>query len=105
MRDIPKFPASPRDLTLILSEATPSDAVTSAVRTLGKDLVQAVDVFDSFTGGKIPKGKKSLSFRIFYQAKDRTLQNEEVNQLHFSIVDSLSNSLGAQLPRAKTDST
>ena len=64
-------------------------------------LAAKIDVFDYFKGSPVPKGKKSLSFRIYYQAKDRTLQNEEVNKLHFEIIDSLNLSFGAELPKAK----
>ncbi len=99
--EIPKFPSSPRDLTLILSETVRAEAIMKEIRRMAGALAARIEVFDYFKGGQIPKGKKSLSFRIFYQAKDRTLQNEDVNQLHFSIIDSLHKSFGAELPKAK----
>ena len=101
--EIPKFPFSPRDLTLILNEAVKAEAIIARIREMAGELASKIEVFDHFMGGQVPKGKKSLSFRIFYQAKDRTLQNEEVNQLHFSIIDSLHKSLGAELPKAKLE--
>ncbi len=101
--EIPKFPSSPRDLTLILNEQVRAETIIAQVRQKAGDLASKIEVFDYFKGGPIPKGKKSLSFRISYQAKDRTLQNEEVNQLHFSIIDSLHKSFGAELPKAKIE--
>lgn len=98
VQDIPKFPASPRDLTVILPESIRAKSVIAEIELGGGDWVRGVDVFDYFKGEKLPQGKKSLSFRIHYQAKDRTLQNEEVNRLHFSIIDSLNGKFGAQLP-------
>lgn len=100
--EFPRYPISPRDLTVIVSENLKAEAIISHIRQKAGPLAARIDVFDFFKGGQIPKDKKSLSFRIDYQAKDRTLQNEEVNKLHFEIVDSLHRSLGAELPKAKT---
>ncbi|MBI4372229.1 MAG: phenylalanine--tRNA ligase subunit beta [Candidatus Omnitrophica bacterium] len=101
IREIPKFPTSARDLTLIIDETVKAEAITTQIQQKAGNLAAKIEVFDCFRGGQVPKGKKSLSFRISYQAKGRTLQNEEVNTLHFSIIDSLSQSLGAELPKAK----
>ena len=90
-------------MTLIVGEDLKAESVIDQIRKLGGDLVSKIEVFDYFKGGQIPKGKKSLSFRIFYQSKERTLQNEEVNKLHFSIIDALNKSFGAELPKAKTE--
>ncbi|MBI4395211.1 MAG: phenylalanine--tRNA ligase subunit beta [Candidatus Omnitrophica bacterium] len=100
-REIPKFPASPRDLTVIVNENVKAEAIIDQIRKRVHDLTTKIEIFDFFKGGPIPKGKKSLSFRIFYQAKDRTLQNEEVNALHFSMIDVLKQSFGAELPKGK----
>src|SRR3989338_6514692 len=101
MKEIQKFPPSPRDLTLILDEPLNAETIIERIREMGGELASKIEVFDYFKGGQIPKGKKSLSFRIFYQAKDRTLQNEEVNRLHFSIIESLNQLFGAELPKGK----
>ena len=101
VKDIPKFPSSPRDLTLICSDDLKSEVITKRIREMAGELAVKVEVFDCFRGGQIPKGKKSLSFRIFYQAQDRTLENEQVNRLHFSIIDDLNRSFGTELPKAK----
>ena len=100
VQDLPRFPSSPRDLTLIVPQKVRAENVRNRIRALGGNLVQQVELFDYFKGGKIPKDKKSLSFRIIYQAKDRTLQNEEVNTLHFSVIDSLVKEFNAELPQA-----
>ncbi len=99
--ELPKFPSSPRDLTLIVSDDFKAGVIIDRIRQMAGALAVKIDVFDYFKGGQIPKGKKSLSFRIDYQTKDRTLQNEEVNKLHFEIIDSLGRSFGAELPKAK----
>lgn len=100
IKDPSKFPSSPRDLTLILSEEIRSETIVSRIEQLGRGLIQDIKPFACFRGEKLAKGKKSLSYRIFYQSLDKTLQNEEVNRLHFSIVDVLSKDFDAQLPKS-----
>ncbi len=98
--DLPKFPPSPRDLTLILPERIRSEAVMDQIEQLGRGLIQDIKPFACFRGEKLPKGKKSLSYRILYQSLERTLQNDEVNTLHFDIVHALEAEFNASLPKA-----
>ena len=77
------------------------EAIVERIRQMAGHLASRIETIDYFKGGQTAKGKKILCFRIFYQAPDRTLQNEEVNRLHFAIIDSLNQSLGAELPKAK----
>jgi phenylalanyl-tRNA synthetase beta chain len=104
IKDIPKFPSSPRDLTLICGDDLKSGIIVKRIREMAGHLAAKIEVFDCFRGGQIPKGRKSLSFRISYQAEDRTLENEQVNKLHFSIIDDLNRSFGTELPKAKATS-
>ncbi|MCX7767112.1 MAG: hypothetical protein N2246_10455, partial [Candidatus Sumerlaeia bacterium] len=62
-----------------------------------KDLVEKIQVFDVYRGGQIPAGKKSLAYNIVFRAKDRTLSDEEVNQLQEQIVSEIKTQLGATL--------
>ena len=38
------------------------------------------DLFDIYAGENIAAGTKSLAFHVYFQARDRTLTNEEVNR-------------------------
>jgi phenylalanyl-tRNA synthetase beta chain len=53
-------------------------------------------VFDVFTGGPIPEGKKSVAFSVDFRASDRTLTGEEADELVARIVQRLHADLGAE---------
>ena len=46
-------------------------------------------LFDVYQGDPVPKGKKSLAYRIRYQSRDRTLTDDEVNQYHEKVISKL----------------
>jgi len=54
-------------------------------------------LFDIYSGDKVPKGKKSMAWRITWQSYDRTLTDGEVNQAQQQILDKLAQQLGATL--------
>ncbi len=83
--ELQKYPAIERDIAFILDETVPSGALTDEIRRQGGDLVCSVELFDCFQGGRIPKGKKNVAYRILYQSPERTLLAEEVHELHFRI--------------------
>jgi phenylalanyl-tRNA synthetase beta chain len=96
--DVPRFPAVTEDLALIVDEKTPADKVLALIEDAGGKehggLLRAVSLFDVFKGEQIGAGKKSLAYRLTYQA-DRTLTDEEVKKVREAIVRRLREELGA----------
>jgi phenylalanyl-tRNA synthetase beta chain len=86
---LPKFPAVERDLSVVVDQALEAESVMEAVRTFRQPYVEEVTLFDIYQEPPIPKGKKGISYRIRYQADDRTLTDEEVNQYHEKILSRL----------------
>ena len=59
-------------------------------------VLKSAQVFDVFKGEQIGAGKKSLAYRLTYQA-DRTLTDEEVAKVREKIVQRLREELNAIL--------
>jgi phenylalanyl-tRNA synthetase beta chain len=94
---VSRFPAATRDLALIVDEGLPAVQVRDAIVEAGGRLLHSVELFDVYRGEPIPAGKKSLAYTIAFQAMDRTLTDEEVNQLQTKMQKKLQNVFGAQL--------
>ena len=86
---LPKFPAVYRDLSIVVDQAMEAESVMETVRNFRQPYVEEVTLFDIYQGSPIPEGKKGISYRIRYQASDRTLTDEEVNQCHEEILSRL----------------
>jgi phenylalanyl-tRNA synthetase beta chain len=86
---LPRFPAVYRDLSLVVDISLESAKLTEAIWASGGLPIDEVTLFDVYQKSPIPEGKKGLSYRIRYQANDRTLTDEEVNQYHEEVTKRL----------------
>ncbi len=89
LKEISRFPSAQRDLSLVVDESVKVGEIAGEAERLGKGFVRRVELFDLFRGGRIPKGKKNLAFRLSYQSLERTLLSEEVQRLHEEIAREL----------------
>jgi len=88
-QSLPKFPEVYRDISVVVDKTLESERVMETIRTFRQPFVEEVSLFDIYEGPPIPEGKKGISYRIRYQANDRTLTDEEVNQYHEKILSRL----------------
>ncbi|MBX3208155.1 MAG: phenylalanine--tRNA ligase subunit beta [Labilithrix sp.] len=94
---IPRFPASARDVALVVKDGIPAGEVEAAVRAAAGPLAEAVRLFDRFVGGQVPAGHASLAFRVVYRSPERTLTDAEVDAAHANVVATASSKFGATL--------
>jgi phenylalanyl-tRNA synthetase beta chain len=92
-----KYPASFRDLSIIIPEGIHAGDVTETIQALDPALVRSVVLFDRYTGKQIEKGFCSLSFAIEFRSSDRTLSNDEVDDFQGRILSVLSEKFKAVL--------
>ncbi len=94
---LPRFPASTRDIALIVRDDVAAGDVERAVREAAGDLAEHTALFDRFVGGAVPTGHASLALHVVYRAPDRTLTDGEVDQRHASVLAELEKRFDAQL--------
>ncbi|MBD2127954.1 phenylalanine--tRNA ligase subunit beta [Microcoleus sp. ZQ-A2] len=93
----PTFPASDRDIAFFVAEKVSVADIERTTLNAGKPLLESVQVFDEYRGESVPKGQRSLAFRLVYRAGDRTLVAEEVESLHQKVRESLVEKFGVTL--------
>lgn len=96
-RPIPRYPASTRDLAIVVDAGVPAAEVEKVIRKAAGEPLESVTLFDVYTGEQVGHGKKSLAYSLVYRAEDRTLTDEEVAKFHQSVIDELERHLGARL--------
>jgi phenylalanyl-tRNA synthetase beta chain len=95
-RPIPKFPATVRDIALVVDSGVTHQQIMETMK--GFSLVTEAVLFDVYSGGQqVPAGKKSMAYRLTFQSPDKTLTDQQVNGVQQVILKKLATGLGATL--------
>jgi phenylalanyl-tRNA synthetase beta chain len=98
VKPIPKFPATTRDVTIIVNQTIEAATLLRTVTDAREPLVENLHLFDVFQGDPIPTGKKSVSFRITYRSHSETLEDRAINEIHKHLTTALLDRFDASLP-------
>jgi phenylalanyl-tRNA synthetase beta chain len=85
-----QFPAVERDIALLVPTSLPSAALEGTIRDAAGPLLERVDVFDVYEDERLGPDRRSIAFRLRFQAPDRTLVDEEVDAVVARILKRLS---------------
>jgi phenylalanyl-tRNA synthetase beta chain len=97
-REVSTFPPVRQDIAMIVSSDVEAASLIATVRDVGGDLVTEADVFDVFADPeKLGAGQVSLAMHLAFQARDRTLVEDEVSAVRDRVVAALSARFGAEL--------
>jgi phenylalanyl-tRNA synthetase alpha chain len=95
-KDVSKYPMTYRDISFIISKGTSLNNYYEIVRDCAGDLVEEVKMADQYENKeKFGEGNVSYTFRIIYRSPERTLTNEEVNQIQEKIIEKTKQELNA----------
>ncbi|GMM35812.1 phenylalanine--tRNA ligase [Saccharomycopsis crataegensis] len=96
-----KYPGTQRDISFWLPKSVENSAPFHSndffeiAREFGGDLIENVSIVDEFTHPKT--GKSSKCYRINYQSMDKTLTNEQVNEINEAIRKALTERFEVEL--------
>ena len=95
--EVPKFPAVERDIAIIVDEEIEVGQIEKIVMKKAKKLIESMELFDIYRDEKIGQNKKSIAYRLIFRDKNKTLQDEDVNNMMDSIIEELQKQVGAEL--------
>ncbi|MDH6140533.1 MULTISPECIES: phenylalanine--tRNA ligase subunit beta [Kitasatospora] len=91
------FPVATQDVALIVDSEVPAAEVEAALRDGAGELLEAIRLFDVFTGEQVGEGKKSLAYALRFRATDRTLTADEASAAREAAVATAAERTGAVL--------
>ncbi len=94
---LPRFPGVRRDLTVVIRGKIAGGDVLQVIRREGGYTLRDISMVSEYQGPQLEAGARSLSFRLLYQADDRTLTNEEVAAVQQRIIDAVKHEFGAEV--------
>jgi len=93
--DIPRFPASSRDVAFLTRREIESGDLLAAAQNANEELLEKVEIFDVYEGKNVAEGTRSLGLRFLYRSPERTLTDDEVNEVHSRVVARVIDASGA----------
>jgi phenylalanyl-tRNA synthetase beta chain len=91
------YPAVERDATFLLDEGVQYGELEQVFRDLEIPELRSYKLLYRYKGPNIPSGKVTLTFRMTFQAPDRTLTSEEVDRHFRRVVNEITTRFNAEL--------
>lgn len=96
-KEISKFPSISKDLAIVIDKNISADEIAKAIKKAAGSLLTNIEIFDVYEGANIPEGKRSIAYSLSFGTNDRTLTDEEINNIMSKVIDNLQNKMGAEL--------
>ncbi len=94
---LPKYPPMTRDIAVVVKEEVMVGDIEKIILKHGSELLESVKLFDIYRGNQLQEGLKSVAYSITYRSHERTLTDDEVNQIQESIIMDLEQNIDAKL--------
>ena len=93
---IARFPAVTRDLSMVVPHEILAGDIEDMIIQRGGRILESYQLFDVYEGSQIKAGYKSMAYSVVFRAKDKTLEENEINTAMKKILNGLS-SMGIEL--------
>ncbi len=94
---IPAFPASLRDLAVVVDRNVPAGTLLEIARKNGGEFLREVSIFDIYTGKPLTEEQKSVALSLVFQSPERTLTDKDTEKAMAQILKRLEKECGAVL--------
>lgn len=95
-KEISKYPSIKKDLAIITNKEVEAQEIATLIKKSAGSLLLNTEVFDVYTGKGIEENKKSIAYSLEFGANDRTLTDEEINNILEKIIANLTKN-GAEI--------
>ena len=96
-KDVSKYPAVNRDLSIIVNKALPFEAVEKATAAAKVNKLTSIRLFDIFESEKIGAGKKSMAISFTFLDEEKTMTDKEIDGMMNKVIASYEKELGAEI--------
>ncbi len=91
------FQKSERDFAFIINKNFKSQELVNIIKSVDNKLIKSVRVFDVFEGENIQEGKKSIAVNVTIQSEEKTLNENDLDNINKLIISSVESMSGAKI--------
>ncbi|WP_047150535.1 phenylalanine--tRNA ligase subunit beta [Aneurinibacillus tyrosinisolvens] len=97
MVPLPKYPAISRDIAVVVDRGVSAGALQETIEKSAGSWLESVRIFDVYVDDKLGTNKKSVALSCTYRDPEKTLTDEEVQDVHTKVIEALAAECGAEL--------
>ena len=97
--ELSKFPRVRRDLSIVLDESATFQEVKRVALKTEKKLLKKINVFDTYQGENLEKGKKSYSVSFLLEDSEKTLTDKVIDKTMNKLISAFEREIDAIIRR------
>lgn len=91
------LPIVERDFAFLIDKEIAVGAIILAIKSIDKQMIKDVDIFDIFSGNNIDENKKSVALRVKIEPLEKTLTSKEIDEVSQKIITKITTEFSATL--------
>ena len=91
------YQKSERDFAFIVNKEVKAQDLINAVSSVDQKLISNIKVFDVYEGENIPENQKSIAISVTIQSPEKTLNDNDLENINNSIIKTVENKTGAKI--------
>ena len=91
------YQKSERDFAFIVNKDVTSQDLMSAISSIDQNLISDTKIFDVYEGENIPENQKSIAISVTIQSSEKTLNDNDLEKINKSIIETIENKTGAKI--------
>jgi phenylalanyl-tRNA synthetase beta chain len=94
---ISDFQKSERDFAFVVKKDVKAQDLINSISSVDKNLISNIKVFDVYEGENIPENQKSIAISVTIQSAEKTLDDNDLENINKSIIKAVENKTGAKI--------
>ena len=95
--EVSDYQKSERDFAFIVDKEVKAQDLINAISNVDQKLISNIKVFDVYEGENIPKNHKSIAISVSLQSSEKTLNENDLENISDSIIKTVEIKTGAKI--------
>ena len=95
--NVSDYQKSERDFAFIINKDVNAQDLINAIASVDQNLISNIRVFDVYEGDNIPKGQKSIAISVTIQSTEKTLNDNDLENINNLIIKTVEDKTGAKI--------
>ncbi len=95
--EVSDYQKSERDFAFIVAKEVKAQDLINVISKLDQKLISNINVFDIYEGENIPENKKSIAISVTIQSTEKTLNDNDLENINNLIIKTVENKTGAKI--------